>query len=149
MPQDANDAARGTGTVILRFVLLLAVLSPALLFGTASFVLYQAESVAEGKPFCVQYATQTGLNQYTPVRSLWELTFVAMHVRYLGLGGSASEQYSLPGVLVIDQEERADLWRWSWASLGWQKLSNGEQLGLRLEAVCSPDVNFGEDLPVV
>ena len=151
MPQSpvSPDAARKAGTVIFRVLLLLAVLSPAMLFGTASFVLYQAERVADGRPFCVQYATQKGVSDYTPVRSLWQLTFVAMHARYLGLGGPASEQFSLPGVLVVDQTERADLWRWSWSSLNWKVLSNGQRLGLRLEAVCNPHVNFGENLPVV
>lgn len=145
----SHDAGRKAGPVILRFVLLLAVLSPAILFGTATYVLYQAEKVADGKPFCVQYANQTGGGRYTPVRSLWQLTFVAMHARYLGLGGSHSDQFSLPGVLVIDQAERADLWRWSWSSLGWHRLTDGVRKGLRLEPVCAPHVNYGDDLPVV
>ncbi len=143
------DAARKAGSVIFRFILLLAVLSPAMLFGTASFVLYQAERVANGRPFCVQYATQKGVSRYTPVRSLWQLTFVAMHVRYLGLGGRMSDQFSLPGVLVVDQAERADLWRWSWSGLNWKVLSNGQRQGLRVEAVCNPHVNFGDELPIV
>ena len=151
MPQSpvSPDAAHKAGTVIFRFVLLLAVLSPAILFGTASFVLYQAERVADGRPFCVQYATQKGVSRYTPVRSLWQPTFVAMHARYLGLGGPTSEQFSLPGVLVVDQAEQADLWRWSWSDLSWKKLSNGQRLGLRIEPVCNPDGNFGDNLPVV
>lgn len=144
-----HDAGRKTGPVILRFLLLLAVLSPAILFGTASYVLYQAERVSDGRPFCVQYANQTSGGSYTPVRSLWQLTFVAMHARYLGLGGSGSDQFSLPGVLVIDQAERADLLRWSWSKLGWHMISDGARMGLRVEAVCAPHVNFGDDLPVV
>lgn len=140
---------RRIGAVIFRLALLLAVLSPALLFGTASFVLYQAERVAEDRPFCVQYADQNAVTRYTPVESLWQLTFVAMHARYLGLGGAASERFSLPGVLVIDQSDHADLWRWSWTSLNWTLLSEGEQKGMRLQAICDPRVNFGDDLPVV
>lgn len=144
-----DDAGHKAGPIIFRFALMLAVLSPAILFGTASYVLYQAEKVADGKPFCVQYANQTGSGHYTPVKSLWQLTFVAMHARYLGLGGSDSDQFSLPGVLVIDQAERADMWRWSWSSLGWHKLTDGIRQGLRLEPVCAPHINYGDDLPVV
>lgn len=148
-PTALRDVGSKLGPTILSFFLLLAVLSPAVIFGTASYVLYQAERVADGRPFCVQYANQSGLSRYSQVQSLWQLTFVAMHVRYLGLGGSGSEQFSLPGVLVIDQAGHADLLRWSWKNLGWQLLPRGARTGLRVEAVCSPHIDFGEDLPVV
>lgn len=135
--------------VILRLGLLLAVLSPAILFGTANFVLYQAEKAADGNPFCVQYANQSSIARYTPVRSLWELTFVAMHVRYLSLGGSEGGPFSLPGVLVVDKNDGTELWDWSWRIIGWQPVSEGARQALRIEAACTPEPDFGKTLPVV
>nr|WP_306263432.1 hypothetical protein [Pararhizobium sp. IMCC3301] len=134
---------------MLRLALLLLVLSPAILFGTARFVLYQAEKTADGNPFCVQYASQNRVARYAPIRSLWELTFVAMQARYLGLGGSQGRSYSLPGVLVVDKNNTTELWDWSWRILGWRPVSDGARQALRIEAACTPERDFGARLPVV
>ncbi len=140
---------RKTGPVMLRLALLLVVLSPAILFGTARFVLYQAEKTTDGNPYCVQYASQNSVARYAPVRSLWELTFVAMQARYLSLGGSQGRPYSLPGVLVVDKNDRTELWDWSWRILGWRPVSGGARQALRIEAACTPEPDFGARLPVV
>ncbi|MEP0521563.1 MAG: hypothetical protein ABJO09_20015 [Hyphomicrobiales bacterium] len=137
------------GPFLLRLFLLLAVLSPAAIFGTANFVLYKASQTANGAPFCVQVATQSSVGQYKPVRSLWQLTILAMHTRYQSLGGSDSFQFAFHGVLVVDGKENANLWHWSWTQFGWQLITEGERQALRVEASCSPSRTFNEDLPIV
>lgn len=137
------------GPVLMRLFLLLAVLSPAAIFGTANFVLYKANQAASGAPFCVQVATQSTVGQYQPVRSLWQLTILAMHTRYQSLGGSDSFQFAFHGVLVVDRRDHAELWHWSWTQFGWQPISDGERRALRVEPACTPSRTFNDDLPIV
>lgn len=129
--------------------MLLAVLSPAVIFGTANFVLYKADQTANGAPFCVQVATQNTIGQYKTVRSLWQLTILAMHARYQSLGGSDSFQFAFHGVLVVDRTDHAELWHWSWTQFGWHPISDGERKALRVEPACTPNKNFNDDLPIV
>lgn len=135
--------------VLLRFILLIAILSPAAIFGTASFVLYKANQTANGAPYCLQVATQSSVGKYKPVRSLWQITILAMHARYQSLGGSDSFQFAFHGVLVVDRKDHAELWHWSWTQFGWQTISDGERNAMRVEPACTPRKNFNDDLPIV
>lgn len=135
--------------VLLRFVLMLAVLSPAAIFGTAQFVLYKADQIASNAPYCIQVATQNSVGRYKPVKSVWQLTILAMHARYQSLGGSDTFQFAFHGVLVVARSERVELQHWSWTNFSWLEISEGERNALRVEASCTPSRGFKDELPIV
>lgn len=104
----------------------------------------RAAALAGDVPYCVQ--VRFGKYHYKPVEIWSELTGFALQTPWV-VGGSDDYQFTFHAVLVISSGYTSKLYNWSYRFQNFLPISSSTQSMLYLPVVCTPALDFLDNLP--
>jgi hypothetical protein len=87
-----------------------------LMAANAGVVIWRAESIAGERPYCIEFASQTDVFAYEPVKTLFDLTALKMQAR-LVFGQTGTLFTNQHHAILAIQGERTTFLNWSY----WQE----------------------------
>jgi hypothetical protein len=115
-------------------------------FSNALLVSGQATALANGRPYCLQVASN-GVGRYTEVKSLHGLSGLRMQTPFTNGGGSSDFQFAFHGVLVIEDSAALQYFNWSYRQARFETISEKTLRALYLlRPSCTPRQRFAEQL---
>jgi hypothetical protein len=109
-------------------------------------VAWRAETLADGRPYCIQYASQTDPFTYEPARTLFDLSALKMQARLM-TGGSSWFHFQNHAVLMIDDDIRS-FFNWSYGQEAFLNEVLNHNIRNGPEVVCRPERHFAKHLPI-
>jgi hypothetical protein len=112
----------------------------------AGLVVWRAETLAQGQPYCIQVASQTDGSAYEAAATLWDLTRWKMHAHLRGGEGSNSFLFHHHALLLVDTGTMT-FRNWSY----WKETFVDEVMERHLNrhppVQCVPEQHFARHLP--
>ncbi len=102
----------------------------------------KAEAYANGRAYCIEYASQKDAFGYEPVTNLFDLNGVKMRAR-LTAGGSTMFRFQNHALIMVEADEGRKEWRsWSYTEQAFV-VGYGE-----VKTACAPAPHYVENLPI-
>jgi hypothetical protein len=126
-------------------------------FATVGLVVWQAEAVAAGRPYCIQ-VSKDAEGHYQPVTSLLDLSGLRLRAPVLwSVAGSPGGRFNHHAVLAVANGGDERLWengeafeqeRWNWSHRRARFMPIGDREG-HVRRVCAGRDHFARQLPIV
>lgn len=110
-------------------------------------VVFQAERIADGKPYCIQTTAEKIRSPYKEISNLRELSGLEMQSSY-GNRGSMWFYSNYHGILALAKEDGGrDYYNWSYRRQNFTPVSAYYRPSLPYHISCKPKLNFAKMLP--
>jgi len=118
-------------------------------FLNIGIVVWRAESIAKGQPYCIQVASQTDMFAYEAPTTLSDFIGLKMRARKSNGGGSSDFFFQHHAILIVENQSKKQYFNWSYRQQNFVDEVIDRHLGRAPRIYCIPEQHFALNLPFV
>lgn len=118
-------------------------------FLNIGIVVWRAESIAKGQPYCIQFASQTDMFAYEAPTALFDFNGLKMRARMSNAGGAKDLFFQHHAILIVENQNKKQYLNWSYRQQNFVNEVIDRHLGRTPRIHCIPEQHFALHLPFI